>query len=109
MSLRVENGVYGLSGGIPRKVTGLEEALQNAALRLNLRRGSFPYGRRYGSRLHELTGNEEHVEERAVSIANEALLDLPGVTVQAAELVEGGFRFTVSTPFGTGEVLYGEL
>lgn len=87
----------------------LREALENAALRLRLRRSSFPYGREYGSRLHQLDLNAEHVEEQAVALANEALLDLEGVTASGAALSENGITFTIETPFGTGEVLYGEL
>ena len=87
----------------------LNRALENAALRLRLRKGSFPYGRGYGSRLHQLDWDAEHAEEQAVALANEALLELAGVTASAAELAEGGIKFTIETPFGTGEVLYGEL
>lgn len=87
----------------------LWEALRNASLRLNLRRGSFPYGRAYGSRLYELDRGGEHAEEQAAALANEALLDLEGVTARSAELLEQGIKFIIETPFGEGEVLYGEL
>lgn len=87
----------------------LHRALENAALRLNLRKGSFPYGREYGSRLHRLDRDAEHAEEQAVALANEALLNLEGVTASGAELSQDGIKFTIETPFGTGEVLYGEL
>lgn len=86
-----------------------QKALQNASLRLNLRRGSFPYGRGYGSRLHELDRSGKHAAEQAAALANEALLDLEGVTVSSAELLEHGIKFTIKTPFGEGEALYGEL
>lgn len=87
----------------------LQETLRNASLRLNLHRGSFPYGRAYGSRLHALDRGGEHAEEQAVALANEALLDLEGVTANSAEVSEEGIRFSIETAFGAGEVLYGEL
>lgn len=111
MGLKLEEGVYALgAGGLPRETEPLEELLQNAYLRLNLPRGSFPYGRELGSRLHELSLSEEHAREQAISLANEALLEMPGVRAEQAELQEnGGIVFTVCTPLGKGEVIYGDL
>lgn len=86
-----------------------QKALTNASLRINLRRGAFPYGRSYGSRLQELDRSGEHAEEQAAALANEALLGLEGVTATAAEFSEQGIKFTIETPFGEGEVLYGQL
>lgn len=87
----------------------LRKALENASLRINLRKGSFPYGRVFGSRLHALDLSGEHVEEQAAALANEALLDLEGVTAVDAALSEEGIKFTIKTAFGAGEVLYGKL
>lgn len=87
----------------------LRETLEHASLLLHLRKASFPYGREYGSRLHQLDREGEHAEEQAVALANEALLELEGVTASAAELIPGGVKFTIETPFGTREVLYGTL
>lgn len=111
MALKLENGVYALGpSGLPTEVSGLEELLQNALLRLSIPRGSFPYGRELGSGLRDLDRTEEHAGERAAALANEALLDLPGVRVRSAKIQAGGaIVFTVETPLGEGEVTYGEL
>ncbi len=111
MTVKLENGVYALGpGGRPEEISGLDELLQNAALRLTIPKGSFPYGREFGSRLDRLDRQEEHAAEQAVSLANEALLDLPGVSAESAELLETGeLCFTLSTPLGKGRVVYGQL
>ena len=106
MGLKLIDGTYALqNNGLPEPNTEEEELLQNAQLRLAVRQGSFPYGRTIGSRLAELDRNGEHAEEQAVSLANEALLDLPGVQAeQAAVYSTGTIRVTLSTPYGTSRV-----
>lgn len=90
--------------GLLQRVEGLEELLQNACLRLALRRGAFPYGRELGSGLHQWDPEEPHALERAVALANEALLGLPGVEAVRAEETEDGVRFAIRTPLGEGDV-----
>lgn len=111
MALKLENGAYALqANGLPQEIDRLEELLQNAWLRLTLPKGSFPYEREAGSGLAGADLSQEHGEERALALANEALLDLPGVRAeQARPRQEGGIVFTLSTPLGKGEVVYGEL
>ena len=106
MGLKLIDGTYTLQkNGLPETNTEEEELLQNARLRLAVRQGSFPYGRTIGSRLSGLDWNDEHADEQAVSLANEALLDLPGVQAeQAAVYSTGMIRFTLSTPYGTSQV-----
>ena len=107
MGLKLIDGTYALqNNGLPEPNTEEEELLQNAQLRLAVRQGSFPYGRTIGSRLAELNRNREHAEEQAVSLANEALLDLPGVQAEEAMLLSGGgMYFILSTPVGTKNLL----
>lgn len=109
MSLRLEGGAYALSGGgLPLENDEAQDLAQRIWMRLTLPQGAFPYGRGMGSRLGRITGEEDHREELAVSLANEALLDLPGVSArQAAFLPGGGIRFIVATPLGEQEVIYG--
>lgn len=105
MDLKVSRGLHVLGPtGLPQQVDGLEELLQAAALRISLRRGEFPYGRELGSTLWLWDPEEEHALERAAAIANEALMDMPGVLALDAEEVEDGVAFTISTPLGKGEV-----
>lgn len=111
MELKLGNGTYILgSTGLPETVSGLDELLQDIRIRLTIPKGGFPYDRDLGSRLKEVEPSKEHAAERALALANEALLDLPGVRAEAAELREGGeIAFTVRTPLGKGEVIYGNL
>ena len=105
MDLKVAQGNH-VAGptGMPETVEGLEEALQNAGLRIALRRGEFPYGRELGSSFWLWDPKGEHSLERAVALANEALLDMPGVRAVSAREMESGVAFTVATPMGEGEV-----
>ena len=110
MDLKLEHGNF-VPGptGLPETVDGLAELLQNARLRMALKRGAFPYARDWGSGLWEWDASEEHAEERALALANEALLELPGVWAASARITKRGAAFTVVTPLGEGEVEIGEL
>ena len=109
MSLKLENGVYPLDErGLPVEITDpLEELTQLAALSLNLPLGALPMAPELGTPLGALDRSLEHADRQAVSLAAEALGDLPGVTVQGAQLLPAGVRFTLETPYGETEVLYG--
>lgn len=110
MDTKVENGNFVLSStGLPRTVEGLEELLQYARMSLSLRRGEFPYGRELGSGLWKWDPEEEHALDRALALANEALLWLPGVRAVEAARIQGGAAFVVETPLGKGEVEIGGL
>lgn len=111
MGLKLQAGVYALNAnGLPEENSELEELLQNAALRLAIPQGSFPYGRELGSRLQALDRDGGHAEEQAAALANEALMDMPGVLAEQAEFQEGGgIAFTVSTPLGKGRIVYGDV
>ena len=94
------------ANGLPQPVTGLEEVLQNAAMAISLRRGGFLYQAGLGSGLRQLDPQEEHSEERARALAEEALLPLPGVQVKQAqyEPLENLWHIQVETPLGAGEI-----
>lgn len=107
MDLKWEpGGVILGTGGIPEQVDGLEELLQNVALRLNLRRGGLPYDPKLGSGLFQLDPQEENSGQRAWALANETLMDLPGVRVIQAnyDTETKMWRFAVETPLGKGQV-----
>ena len=96
-------------GGLPAVAVGLEETLNYVRLSLAVGQGEVPYDRGMGSRLHLLDREEEHAPERALAMANEALLWLPGVRVTEAFISGGGMSFRVSAPAGEGSVELGEL
>lgn len=111
MDTKVENGGYvPASNGLPEVVEGRAELVQYARLRLLLRRGTFPYNRELGSGLWQWSPQEPHALDRALALANEALLDLPGVrAVSAGMTEENRLRFTIRTPLGEEEITLGEL
>lgn len=102
------NAVLGPTG-LPETVEGLEELLQYARLRLAMKRGSLPYNRELGSGLYQWSAQEDRALDRALALANEALLGLAGVRAKSAEAVDGGVRFLIATPLGEGEVEIGNL
>lgn len=108
MDTKVQDGNFALSStGLPQTVEGLEELLQYARMSLTLRRGKFPYARDWGSGLWEWNPEEDHALDRALALANESLLWLPGVRAVKAVRTQGGVTFTVATPLGEGEVKIG--
>lgn len=107
MTIAIKNGTYETLGGVPKKLTGIAELLQTAAMRIRCKQGSFRYGRAFGSLLHTLSASSEHAEELALAMANEALLGCGGVTATAVRRENDEWIFTVQTPYGTGEVSYG--
>ncbi len=110
MDTMVKDGGYVPgAGGLPVVVEGLSELLNCVGLSLSLRQGRFPYDRDMGSRLYLLDRRDEHAADRALAMANEALLWLPGVRAEAVEIGDGGMVFRVSTPLGEGSVEIGEL
>ncbi len=92
--------------GLPDQVDGLEEALQNAAMALQLPRGSLPYEPDLGSGLSQLDTDEENSSQRAWALAEEALMRFPGyrVTQTSYDPEAGMWRFAVETPLGVGHV-----
>lgn len=92
--------------GFPERVDGLEETLQNAALALNLSRGSLPYAPDLGSGLRQLDPGEENSSQRAWAMAEEALMSFPGLRVKKTifDAEAGVWDFTLETPLGTGHV-----
>jgi phage gp46-like protein len=78
----LENGDfrYG-SNGRPIRIAGEQELLQRAMIRLNVPLGSFDYDATLGSRLHTLKADDTDFNEKAVSMAQEALRQLAEVTV----------------------------
>jgi hypothetical protein len=75
------------ANGRPYRVGGTEEKFQRAAVRLTVPRGSFCCDPALGSRMSSLTGTEVNPSAAALTLAQEALRSVPGVTASAAEYV----------------------
>ena len=111
MDTAIANGDWTVNGnGIPVVLSGFEEQLQRAFIRLSIKQGSFAYDPLLGSRLYTLKPTDSDLNEKALSLAQEALhKDMPQVTVQSAVcsiLLGGGLNVTVSlqTAEGKGSV-----
>ena len=91
MELKLQNGRYSLStAGIPETVSGAEETLQRALLRLAARRGAFWPDPDYGSRLYTLSRLKPGQRAAAAAqFAAEALAAEPDVTLESVQYVPG--------------------
>ena len=87
--------------GLPMEITGIDECIQQAFIRLTVKKGSFPYNRDLGSRLHTLGPVAE--KNQLLAYAGEALSG-SGIYAEDVEILENVFIFSLSTPFGKGEV-----
>lgn len=82
MDTALKNGDFHLgSNGRPARISGEQELLQRAMIRLNVPLGSFDYDAALGSRLHTLKTDDAGFSEKAVSMAQEALRQLTEFTV----------------------------
>lgn len=69
------------SNGLPKKIDGTAELFQRAMIRLSVPLGTFSYLPMLGSRLRGLNPNSADFSVRATAAAQEALRQLPAVTV----------------------------
>lgn len=68
------------------EISGINEILQKVFIILSVRKGSFCYDRNFGSELYKLRNYEDHLEDRAKMLAEEALYDLDYVKVNSVEV-----------------------
>ena len=68
------------------EISGIDEFLQKVSIILSVRKGSFCYDRNFGSELYKLRNYEDHLEDRAKMLAEEALYDLDYVKVNSVEV-----------------------
>ena len=72
------------SNGRPKQIGGVQELMQRAMIRLNVPLGSFAYDTALGSRLHTLQTDDMNCSGKAIAMAQEALRQLPELTVEGA-------------------------
>lgn len=74
--------------GLPCTVTGAEELIQRAIIRLSVRRGSFALDPALGSELYKLGAcNAASLAATAENFVRQALLPLPEITVNEVRCV----------------------
>lgn len=86
MDVLLRNGdmVIGHDGSA-LQVSGVQELLQQAVLRLSIRRGSLSHDPAFGSRLHQLGGAGGSLNEKALAACREALTPIPDVRVRSVD------------------------
>lgn len=74
------------------ELTGYDELLQRVLIRLGVKKGSFVYDKNLGSRLYTLKASSGNLNEKALALVREALLDMPEVLVESVHtaLTNGG-------------------
>ena len=85
MDNMIANGDMVISaGGSPEMVSGLQELIQRAMIRLTVAKGSFPYDMELGSTITRLDLNQTD-EFVLLAAVRDALSDLSEVTVSGVE------------------------
>lgn len=85
MDTALKNGDFQRNpNGIPHSIDGIRELLQRAEIRLKVPLGSFVYDPWLGSRLHTLSAQDKARDVKALTIAQEALREIPELTVEGA-------------------------
>jgi hypothetical protein len=85
MDTALANGDFCLdSNGRPKLVGGEKELLQRAMIRLTVPLGGFVYDAALGSQLHTLKTEDADFSTKAVAMAQEALRQLPELSVEGA-------------------------
>lgn len=88
MDLALFNGDFLCdSRGFPIEISGTDELLQQAILRLSIKKGSFAYDRNLGSKLYKLNPLEENLKSKAASLIKEALNDMENVSLDDVSVI----------------------
>lgn len=105
MDTAIQNGDFLRdAGGRLRSLDGREELLQRAYLRLQARRGAFPYDPQLGSRI-SLFSPEELTVETAMACIEEAMVDDTALTAVGTTVIPSGVAVEIDTVYGRGTVV----
>lgn len=86
MDTALQNGDFApAANGRPYGIGGTDEMFQRAVIRLTVPAGRFCYDASFGSKLNTLTGKETNPDEKALSLAQEALRAMPNISVLDAK------------------------
>ncbi|MDQ5983849.1 MAG: hypothetical protein RUMPE_00878 [Eubacteriales bacterium SKADARSKE-1] len=93
MDTAISNGDFLLdSRNRPIKISGVQEFLQRALIRLSVKKGNFTYDKNLGSRLYTLNSQENNMQRKALSLVCEALNDMTEIVVRSVstEFIDNG-------------------
>lgn len=81
MDTALYNGDFLLdSRKIPVEISGVQELLQRALIRLTVKKGSFIYDQSLGSRLYTLKAGSGNMQRQAEELVREALFDMKEIS-----------------------------
>ena len=80
------------SSGLPISISGVQEILQRAIIRLTVRKGSFVYDTDLGSNLYKLKAGSANIKSEALNMLKEALKPMSNIFVEnvSTEFVNSG-------------------
>ncbi len=80
------------SSGLPISISGVQEILQRAIIRLTVRKGSFVYDTDLGSNLYKLKAGSANIKSEALNMVKEALKPMSNIFVEnvSTEFVNSG-------------------
>lgn len=104
MDTLLQNGDMGCgANGLPRTVTGAEELIQRAIIRLTVRRGSFALDPALGSELYKLGAcANASLAATAENFVRQALLPLATITVNEVRCVRTHDRLRLQIELNIG-------
>ena len=76
--------------GRPTEISGVDELLQRALIRLIVKKGTFAYDSGLGSRLYTLRAGGQDVRGEAEAMVREALAEMSELTVEGVETEAAG-------------------
>lgn len=87
------------SSGLPISISGVQEILQRAIIRLTAKKGSFIYDTNLGSDLYKLKAGAANVKSDALNMVKEALKPLTNVSVEniSTEFFNSGENLRLNT------------
>ncbi len=91
MDIAIINGNIALDeNGRPRSIDGIEQALQQVRMCLEIKKGSFVFLPSLGSELWKLDSSKPYLQKQADMFVREALVSLKSITVKNVIAVSSG-------------------
>lgn len=92
MDTLIKDGDHVVGGdGYPVQISGAEEIIQQALIRLQVRRGSFAEDKQLGSELYKLSGApQQHLQRLATAYVQQALAAMEEISVSDVQVRHDG-------------------
>ncbi len=105
MDILIENNDTKVSAlGVSQEIFDHEEELQKAKNLISMPLSSLPYEKHLGSKIYEVSKNDENAMEKILSFSSLALRNFEGLDVIGVTSDEQYYYFLIKTAFSQGEI-----